>query len=110
MIRRGGENVAPAEVETAFATHPDVVECAVAPVPDADMGEEAKTYVVRRDKSAVDALELASYLSERLASFKVPRYREFCDELPHTPSERVAKHELERGCADFRENTIDLKR
>jgi crotonobetaine/carnitine-CoA ligase len=109
MIRRGGENVAPIEVETALATHPDVVECAVAPVPDADMGEEAKAYVVRRDTSAAGAVELASYLGDRLASFKVPRYWEFRDELPHTPSERVAKHELELGRADFRDNTVDLK-
>ena len=50
MIRRGGENIAPAEVETAIATHPSVVECAVAPVPDADLGEEIKAYVVVRDR------------------------------------------------------------
>ena len=109
MIRRGGENIAPIEVETALATHPDVVEFAVAPVPDDDMGEEAKAYVVRRDTSVVDAAELASYIAERLASFKVPRYWEFRDVLPHTPSERVAKHELEQGRADFRDNTVDLK-
>jgi carnitine-CoA ligase len=109
MIRRGGENIAPIEVETALATHPDVVECAVAPVPDDDMGEEAKAYVVRRDTKAVEAIELASYLAERLASFKVPRYWEFRDGLPHTPSERIAKHELEEGRADFKDNTVDLK-
>jgi carnitine-CoA ligase len=108
MIRRGGENIAPVEVETALATHPDVVECTVAPVPDQVMGEEIKAYVVRRDATAVEAPELASYLNERLAPFKVPRYWEFRDALPHTPSERVAKHELERGRSDFREHTIDL--
>ncbi len=109
MIRRGGENIAPVEVETALAAHPDVVECAVAPVPDDDMGEEAKAYVVRRDASAVEAIELASYLDDRLARFKVPRYWEFRDGLPHTPSERIAKHELELGRADFTDNTVDLK-
>jgi crotonobetaine/carnitine-CoA ligase len=109
MIRRGGENIAPVEVETALAAHPDVVECAVAPVPDDDMGEEVKAYVVRRDASAVEATELASYLKDRLARFKVPRYWEFRDALPHTPSERIAKHELEGGRADFRDNTVDLK-
>jgi crotonobetaine/carnitine-CoA ligase len=109
MIRRGGENIAPVEVETALAAHPDVVECAVASVPDDDMGEEIKAYVVRRDASAVEAVELASYLNDRLARFKVPRFWEFREMLPHTPSERIAKHELEEGRADFRDNTFDLK-
>jgi carnitine-CoA ligase len=109
MIRRGGENIAPTEVEATLAAHPNVVECAVAPVPDDDMGEEAKAYVVRRDASAVEASELASYLNDRLARFKVPRFWEFRDVLPHTPSERIAKHELEEGRADFRDNTVDLK-
>jgi carnitine-CoA ligase len=63
----------------------------VGPVPDDDMGEEIKADVVRRDASAVEAIELASYLSGRLARFKVPRYWEFRDGLPHTPSERIAQ-------------------
>jgi crotonobetaine/carnitine-CoA ligase len=108
MIRRGGENIAPVEVETALAAHPDVVECAVAPVPDDDMGKEINAYVVRRDASAVEATELASYLNDRLARFKVPPYWEFRDGLPHTPSERMTKHELEQGRADFRKTTVHL--
>ena len=108
MIRRGGENIAPVEVETALATHDDVVECAVAAVPDDDMGEEIKAYVVRRQGSSTEPKELADHLTERLAPFKVPRYWEFRNELPHTPSERVAKHELERDRPDFKENTTDL--
>jgi crotonobetaine/carnitine-CoA ligase len=110
MIRRGGENIAPVQVETAIAAHPSVVECAVAPVPDEDLGEEIKAYVVLRPGVEPDALALAAHLHGQLASFKVPRYWEFRDTLPHTPSERVAKKLLEEGRADWRAGTVDLSR
>ena len=46
----------------------------------------------------------------RLASFKIPRYWEFRDSLPHTPSERVAKARLEDGRTDWQEGTVDIAR
>jgi crotonobetaine/carnitine-CoA ligase len=108
MIRRGGENIAPVQVETAIAAHPSVVECAVAPVPDDDLGEEVKAYVVVRADAEPDAAVLADSLRGQLASFKIPRYWEFRDSLPHTPSERIAKSRLEDGRADWRVGTVDL--
>ncbi len=110
MIRRGGENIAPAEVESALSGHADVLECAVAPVPDADLGEEVKAYVVLRDGAVPDAAALAAFLAQRIARFKVPRFWEFRAELPHTPSEKVAKAELERGSREWRGGIIDLLR
>ena len=110
MIRRGGENIAPVEIEAALATHPEVVECAVAPVPDPEMGEEIKAYVVVRNGTTGDARDLASFLRGRLAPFKVPRYWEFRGDLPHTPSEKIAKPKLEEGRDDWKTNTVDLKR
>lgn len=109
MIRRGGENIAPAEIEACLARHPDVVECAVAPVPDVDLGEEIKAYVVLRPGAARDAAVLADFVAAGLARFKVPRFWEFRNSLPHTPSERVAKHELERERSDRVAQTIDLR-
>jgi crotonobetaine/carnitine-CoA ligase len=109
MIRRGGENIAPAEIETALGLHPGVVECAVAPVPDPDLGEEIKAYIVLRAGAATDAHALADFVAGKLARFKVPRFWEFRDSLPHTPSERVAKHELERGRASHLVATLDLR-
>jgi crotonobetaine/carnitine-CoA ligase len=110
MIRRGGENIAPIQVETAIAAHPSVVECAVAPVPDDDLGEEIKAYVVVRPDAEPDAAQLADSLRGQLASFKIPRYWEFRDALPHTPSERIAKARLEDGRADWRVDTVDVSR
>ena len=110
MIRRGGENIAPVEVEFALAGHPDVLECAVAPVPDADMGEELKAYVVLRPGARWAPEDLRAHLAGRLASFKVPRYWEPRGALPHTASERVAKHALEAGRDPFASPTVDLAR
>jgi crotonobetaine/carnitine-CoA ligase len=94
MIRRGGENVAAAEVEAALVGHPDVLECAVLGVSDDDLGEELKAIVVLVDGATPAPRDLHRYLRERLAGFKVPRYWEFRSDLPHTPSERIAKHLL----------------
>ncbi|HEX6256037.1 MAG TPA: AMP-binding protein [Euzebyales bacterium] len=96
MIRRAGENVAAAQVEAALVTHPLVLECAVVAEPDDVVGEELRALVVATTDGdgPPAASDLHAYLTERLASFKVPRFWEFRDALPHTPSERVAKHEL----------------
>ncbi len=109
MIRRGGENIAASEVESVLVGHDAVLECAVASVPDADMGEEIKAYVVLSPNHTATPRELADYLAQQLAPFKVPRYWEFRNSLPHTPSERIAKHQLEEGRNDFRRNTINLR-
>ncbi|HEY7876334.1 MAG TPA: AMP-binding protein [Actinomycetota bacterium] len=110
MIRRGGENIAPAEIETCLSTHPEVLECAVVPVADEDIGEEIKAYVVTHPGVTISAESLAGYVGERLARFKVPRYWEFRATLPHTPSEKIAKHELEQDGADHLAAAIDVGR
>jgi crotonobetaine/carnitine-CoA ligase len=107
MIRRAGENISPAEIETVLGSHPDVIECAVTPVPDAVVEEEIKAWVVVRPDSSVTAADLHGFLGARLARFKVPRYYEFREELPHTSSERVVKHQLGEPLNDA---TIDIPR
>jgi crotonobetaine/carnitine-CoA ligase len=97
MIRRSGENISAAEVETVLLRHPAVRAAALVPVPDDLRGEEAKAYVAT--DGTVSAAELAAYCGERLAYFKVPRYWELRDELPLTASARVAKGALPRKAA-----------
>ncbi|NLT05779.1 MAG: ATP-dependent acyl-CoA ligase, partial [Solirubrobacterales bacterium] len=94
VIRRRGENLAPAEVEAALADHPDVAEAAVIGVPSALSEEEVKAFVVARPGARPDPCDLRDFAAERLSRFKVPRYLELVDELPHTPTGRVAKHRL----------------
>jgi carnitine-CoA ligase len=109
MIRRGGENIAPAEIETYLSDHPEVLECAVSPVPDDILGEEIKAYVVRVPQSKLAAEELHEFLAPRIARFKLPRYYEFRESLPHTPSEKVAKPRLEDKAGSWLANTVDMK-
>ncbi|MFI5608508.1 ATP-dependent acyl-CoA ligase [Amycolatopsis sp. NPDC051903] len=105
MIRRSGENVSADEVERALLLHPAVRLAAVIAVPDELRGEEVKAYVVcNGDRPKPE--ELAEFCAEKLAYFKVPRFWAFADELPVTPSERVAKGEL-RKVADLRAGSWD---
>jgi carnitine-CoA ligase len=94
VIRRRGENLAPAEVEAALAEHPDVAEAAVIGVPSALTEEEVKAFVVLRDGAGAEPGDLREHAAGRLTRFKVPRYVELVDDLPHTPTGRVAKHRL----------------
>jgi carnitine-CoA ligase len=94
VIRRRGENVAPAEIEEALASHPDVVEVAVVGVPSELSEEDIKAFVVLRDGAEADFDELREWASRRLTPFKVPSRYEELEELPHTPTGRVAKHRL----------------
>ena len=97
VIRRRGENLAPAEVEAGLAEHPDVAEVAVVGVPSALTEEEVKAFVVPRPGARPSPHTLRNFAAERLTRFKVPRYLELVDELPHTPTGRVAKHRLPAG-------------
>ena len=96
LIRRRGENLSPLEVEAALEDHPSVVEAAVIGVPSELSEEEVKAFVVLAEDAFVDPIELRAFAAERLAPFKVPRYLEFVDDLPHTATGRIAKHELPR--------------
>jgi crotonobetaine/carnitine-CoA ligase len=94
VIRRRGENVAPAEIEAALVSHPDVVEAAIVGVPSELSEEDIKAFVVLRDGADTSVDELRDWASERLTAFKVPSQYEALDELPHTATGRVAKHRL----------------
>jgi crotonobetaine/carnitine-CoA ligase len=94
VIRRRGENLSPAEVEAALERYPAVVEAAVIAVPSELSEDEVKAFVVAAEEAAADPAELHEFASTQLARFKVPRYFEVVDELPHTPTGRIAKHKL----------------
>jgi crotonobetaine/carnitine-CoA ligase len=96
VIRRRGENLSPAEVEEALAAHPDIAEVAVIGVPSDLTEEDVKAFVVAAPGAAADPAALHAWAAERLTRFKVPRYIQLLDELPHTPTGRVAKHRLPR--------------
>src|SRR5687767_7967827 len=94
MVLRGGENVYCAEVEAAIFEHPDVHEVAVFGVPHERLGEEVAAAVVARAGAELDEGELVSFLSGRLAPFKVPSRWIVKDELPRNAAGKFLKREL----------------
>jgi len=93
LIIRGGENVAPKEVEDALREHPSVADAAVYGVTSEKFGEEVAAAVRLKGGSARED-ELVEFLRGRLARFKVPRYFRFVDEFPLTASGKVQKFRL----------------
>jgi len=90
-IISGGENIYPAEVESALYEHPAVELCAVVAAPDPKWGEVPRAVVVLAPGAVATAEEIRSFLRERLAGYKVPKYVDFWDELPRTGSGKVQK-------------------
>jgi crotonobetaine/carnitine-CoA ligase len=105
VIRRRGENLSPAEVEAALDLHPTVAEVAVIGV-DSDLSEQdVKAFVVPAPGATIDLPALKDHAAERLSRFKVPRWWEVVAELPHTATDRIAKHQLPTGRT---EGEVDL--
>ncbi len=94
MIIRGGENIAPAEIETVLMSHPAVDECAVVGVPSVEWGQIVKAFVVPRKDAKVTDAELAEFCRSRLASFKRPERIEFIDALPKNPLGKILRKDL----------------
>lgn len=91
MVITGGENVYPREVEAVLAEHPDVGEVAVLGLPDPQWGQIVTAVLV---DTGVDDEELAGWVRERLASYKVPRRWIRVDQLPRNVTGKVLKHRL----------------
>ena len=102
VIRRRGENLSPTEVEAALERHPDVMEAAVVGVPSDLSEEDVKAFVVATPGRTPDLPAIHAFAREQLAAYKVPRYIEVVAELPHTATDRLAKHKLpkERTAAE----------
>ncbi len=94
MIIRGGENIAPAEVETVLGAHPAVEEVAVVGLPDVEWGQRIGAFVVLRPDAQATAEELGEFCRQRLASFKKPEVIRFLPELPKNPMGKVLRREL----------------
>jgi fatty-acyl-CoA synthase len=96
LIKTGGENVYPSEVEQAIAAHEAVAEVCAFGVPDERWGETIKAAVVLHDSGSASAQELADWCSVRLARYKRPHYIEFFGpkELPRNASGKVDRLEL----------------
>jgi acetyl-CoA carboxylase carboxyltransferase component/acyl-CoA synthetase (AMP-forming)/AMP-acid ligase II len=94
LIIRGGVNIYPAEVESALAEHPDVVDAAVLGLPDDDLGQRVHAVVELRPGATCDPPALTVHLRDLLAPYKVPVSWDVVDELPREPTGKIRKREL----------------
>jgi long-chain acyl-CoA synthetase len=93
MINISGFKVFPNEIEEIVAHHPGVLESAVIGVPDPEVGEAVKLFVVKRDPNLTEA-ELRKYLAAELTNYKRPKHIEFRTELPKTNIGKILRRAL----------------
>lgn len=97
LIRRGGENISPIEIESSLIQMEGLSDCAIVGVPDPVMDEEIKVVVVRKDQ--ITPQDIIAYLSDRFPRYMLPRYVEFVEDIPKTANEKV-RRELIKGLDD----------
>lgn len=107
MIVSGGENIYPAEVESALFGHPAVADVAVIGVPDARWGEAVKAVVVVKAGVEVTAGELVEWARGRIAGYKLPKSVDFIDALPRNPTGKILKRELRKAYWGDRQRQIN---
>ncbi len=99
LIISGGENIHPAEVEHALASHPAVLECAAFGLPDVRWGEVVAAAVVLRPHAGASDDELRAHLESRIARFKLPRQWYRLEALPKTALGKLQRHLLAAAAA-----------
>ncbi len=107
-LRRRGENISSFEVERAVNTHPKVLESAAVAVQSELAEDEVKICVVLKPGETLTPEELIEYSVERMPYFAVPRFVEFLECLPKTPTERTQKYILKQ--AGITPNTWDREK
>lgn len=95
MINRAGYKVFSAEVENAMIAHPEVIECAAVPVPDAVMGELVCLFVTVKDRATTDETALRAHAAKNLSDYKQPDYYKiWTDPLPRNANGKMMKAPL----------------
>jgi acyl-CoA synthetase (AMP-forming)/AMP-acid ligase II len=94
LINRGGEKIAPADIDYILLTHPAVADAAVFAIPDARLGEDIVAAVVLKPDMTVSQRELRSWMLDRLSPYKVPRRIWMIGALPRTRTGKVQRGAL----------------
>lgn len=107
MIISGGENVYPAEVESAIFGHPDVLEVAVIGVPDEKWGEAVKAVCVPKPGTSINPDNIIAWARERIAGFKVPRSIDTIAILPRNASGKILRKDLRAPYWEGRDRQVN---
>jgi long-chain acyl-CoA synthetase len=94
LIIKGGENIAPREIDEVLLRHPAVLEAAAVGIPDRHYGQEIMACIVRRDTPACTEADLRAFCEQHLGRFKTPKVFRFVGELPRGPSGKVQRLKL----------------
>lgn len=94
LIIKGGENIAPREIDEALLKHPAVLDAAAVGIPDQHYGQEIMACVVLRQGAQADADELRSFCEQTVGRYKTPKVFRFVAELPRGPSGKVQRLKL----------------
>jgi acyl-CoA synthetase (AMP-forming)/AMP-acid ligase II len=97
LIIRGGENIAPAEVEEAINAHPNIEESAVIAIPDPEFGQQPYAYCVLKRGTICTAEEVIEFSRQKIASFKCPKGISFIDEIPKNAVGKVLRKKLQEA-------------
>jgi oxalate---CoA ligase len=94
IIIRGGEKVAPREIDDVLYAHPAVDQAAAFSIPHPVLGEEIGAIVVLKDGSHADEYEIKDFIAARLAKFKIPRRVIFGDHIPRSATGKLKRSDL----------------
>ena len=94
LIIKGGENIAPREIDEALLMHPAVLEAAAVGIADTHYGQEIMACVVLKPGASCSEDELRAFCTERLGRYKTPKVLRFVDALPRGPSGKVQRLRL----------------
>lgn len=106
MIVSGGENVYPAEVESAVMGCPGVADVAVIGVPDERWGEAVKAIIVRAEGADPSPDDIIGWARQKIAGYKVPKSVDFIDALPRNPSGKILRKDLRAPYWEGRDRAI----
>ena len=96
LIKPGGENVYPAEVEKVILEHEKVAEVSVIGVPDKKWGEAIKAVCVLKPGETLDLQELAEFVASKIARYKKPQYVDFVDALPKNEDNEIDRDQIKK--------------
>ncbi len=94
MVIVGGYNVYPREVDEVLYEHPKVAEAVVVGIPHRNRGEVLKAFIVVKEGEELSTSDITSHCREKLANYKIPKYIDFCEELPKTLVGKVLRRAL----------------